>query len=383
MKITFIGTLPPIKALSPYCFHLAQALSKKIDLEFINFSDILPDALYLGGMKEKETYSLKDIETKTSLSLRNPLSWIKTGLTIDGDVVHLQHWAWYSSIVYCVLLPIVKIRNKKCVVSIHNITPHTSDLPTVLLDKFLNWIIFLFADFFIVHNNRNKKRLLELYRINENKIFITPHGSIMPYQKLKNISKENARKNLNIPMDKKVILFFGYMWGYKGLDVLLKSLKIIKDELKDVTLLIAGQPLKDWKKYEEIIKENELENYVIKVLKYIPDSETEYYFSSADIVVLPYHDHPFDTHGGVGALALSFKKPIIVTDVGGLPEYVKDKRAISTPDNPHELAQKIIFALDDESLLKKLSEDSEELSKELSWDKIADTTIDVYNKAIN
>lgn len=383
MKITFIGTLPPIKALSPYCFHLAQALSKKINLEFINFSSILPDALYLGGMKENETYSLKNIETKTILSLRNPLSWIKTGLKIDGDIVHLQHWAWYSSIVYCVLLPIVKIRNKKCVVSVHNVTPHTANLSTIFLDKFLNRVIFPFADFFIVHNNRNKKRLLELYKVDEHKISVIPHGAIMPYQKLKDISKENARKNLNISMDKKVILFFGYIWGYKGLDILLKSLKIIKDDLKDVILLIAGQPLRDWEKYEKIIKENKLENYIIKVLKYIPDSETEYYFSSADLVVLPYHAHPFDTHGGVGALALSFKKPIIVTDVGGLPEYVKDKRVISTPNNANELAQKIIFVLDDESLLKKLSKDSEELSKELSWDKIADTTIDVYNKIIS
>jgi glycosyltransferase involved in cell wall biosynthesis len=272
------------------------------------------------------------------------------------------------------------MRNKKCVVSVHNITPHTSDLPTVLLDKFLNKIIFPFADFFVVHNNRNKKRLLELYKVDENKISVITHGAITPYQKIKDIPKENARKLLKIPTDKKVILFFGYMWGYKGLDVLLRSLKSIKDELDDAALLIAGQPLNDWKKYEEIIKENKLENYVIKVLKYIPDSETEYYFSSADLVVLPYHEHTFDTHGGVGALALSFKKPIIVTDVGGLPEYVKDKKAISAPDNPHELAQKIIFVLNDETLLKKLSEDSEELSEELSWDKIADKTIDVYNK---
>ena len=75
MKITLIGTLPPIKALSPYCFHLTQALSKKIDLEFINFTDILPNFLYNGGMKEKTTYSLKNFEIKSTISC-NRCRWI-------------------------------------------------------------------------------------------------------------------------------------------------------------------------------------------------------------------------------------------------------------------------------------------------------------------
>ena len=181
-------------------------------------------------------------------------------------------------------------------------------------------------------------------------------------------------------MDKKVILFFGYLWGYKGLDILLKSLKIIIDTKKDVVLIIAGQPLDDWREYEKLIEKNGLNNYVIKDLKYISDSDIEYYFSCTDLVVLPYKEHPFDTHGGVGALALSFKKPLVVTDVGGLPEYVTDKRAISNPNNPEELAQKIILVLENESLLKKLSKDSEELSKELSWDKITNKIITLYEQ---
>lgn len=380
MKITLIGTLPPIKALSPYCYHLADALSRKIDLEFIGFKHILPKIMYCGGSKEKKSYKFNNFRSYNILSWYIPLSWIKAGIKAKGEIVHFQHWQFYASVMYCFILPIVKIRHKKIIITVHNITPHTTDLPSVFLDKILNRIIFPFADHFIVHNKRNKNKFLELYKIDENKISIIPHGTITPYQKIKNISKEKARKHLNIPSNKKVILFFGYMWGYKGLTVLLKSLKIIKENMKDVVLLLAGQPLTDWKKYEETIRENRLNDCIIKVLKYIPDSETEYYFSSADLVALPYYEHPFDTHGGVGALALSFKKPMIVTDVGGLPEYVKDKRVILNPNNVEELSQKIIFVLNDESLLKKLSKDSEELSKELSWDKIADITIEVYNK---
>jgi len=380
MKITLIGTLPPIKALSPYCYHLADALSKKIDLEFISFKSILPNILYCGGQKEKKDYNFKNFRASNIITWYNPFSWIKAGIKAKGDIVHFQHWQFYANLMYCFILPIVKIRGKKIIITVHNVTPHTTDLPSVFLDKKINRIIFPFADHFIVHNKRNIGKFLKLYKIDENKISIIPHGTMMPYQKIKNISKEEARKYLNISSDKKVILFFGYMWDYKGLDVLLKSLKIVKENMNNVVLLLAGQPLRDWEKYEKIIKENGLDDCIIKALKYIPDSEIEYYFSSADLVALPYYEHPFDTHGGVGALALSFNNPMIVTDVGGLPEYVKDERVISHPNNVEELSQKIISVLKDETLLKKLSKDSEELSKELSWDKIADTTVDVYNK---
>jgi len=382
MKVTLIGTLPPIKALSPYCYHLADALSKKVETEFINFKDSLPKSLYFGGMKEKQNkkINLKKVKIKSIITWWNPFSWINVGLLIKGDILHIQHWALYSGIIYCFILPISKIRNKKCVITVHNITPHVEDFTSILFDRIINKFIFLYADAFIVHNKRNLKKFLQLYKVDEKLVFITNHGSIMPYQKIKNISKIDARKHLNIPIDKKVILFFGYIWKYKGLDILLDSLKIVKDKIKNVVLIIAGQPLKDWAEYEKIIFVNDLNENIHKKLDYIPDSEIEYYFSCADLVVLPYKKHHFDTHGGVGALVLPFKKPIIVTNVGGLSEYVKDNIAISKPENVKELSKKIITVLNNKSLLNKLSKDSEELAKELSWDKIADKTIEIYNK---
>ena len=382
MKVTLIGTLPPIKALSPYCYHLAVALSKKVDLDFINFKSILPELWYVGGSREKKSYSFDKFSSVDLLSWYNPFSLIKAGLSAKGQIVHFQHWQLYASMMYCFILPILKIRGKKIIVTVHNITPHTLDYPSRLLDKILNSIIFPFADHIIIHNKRNKKKLQNLYKVEDENISILPHGSIMPYQKIKNIDKKNARNHLKIPMDKKIILFFGYMWTYKGLDVLLKALSIIKEEKNDIALLIAGQPRADWQKFEKIIRKNSLENFVIKHLKFIDDSETEHYFSASDLVVLPYYENPFDTHGGVGALAISFKKPLVVTDVGGLPEYVKDERVISQPNNPENLAKKIIFVLNDEKLMDKLSKDSEVLSKELNWDDIAENTVEIYNRLL-
>ncbi len=383
MKITIIGTLPPLKAISPYCFYLLESLSKITHIEFIGFKDI-PEFIYFGGAKEKilSNKVIKNVDLKIFITWYNPFSWIKTGLQSKGDIIHIQHWADYSSLIYCVILPFLKIRRKKIILTVHNITPHVTIKSIVLIDKILNKILFPFTDIFIVHNFRNKQKLIQLYKIKNDRIHIVMHGTLKPYETIKEVSKKIAREKLNIPENKKVILIFGYLWGYKGLDVLLKSMVLIKQKIKDLLLVIAGQPLKNYDLYEKIIEENNLNDFIYKKLGYISDSEIEYYFSCSDLVVLPYKLHPFDTHGGVGALAIFFKKPILVTDVGGLPEYVKDKRAISNPNDPNDLSNRIIHILKNEKLLKKLSNDSEELSKELNWDDIAEKTFAVYKKTL-
>ncbi len=384
MKVTYVGTLPPIKAISHYCYFLVESLSKLVDLEFIGFKKIIPEFLYSGGTKEKNesAVNLKNVETRMLISWYNPVSWIKTGLQCKGEIVHLQHWAYYSSAFYCVILPILKMRGKKIVLTIHNITPHTGDILSIVLDRTLNKLLFPFADTFIVHNQRNKQKFMELYNIREERISIVTHGTLKPYGRITGVSQSAAKERFHISDEKKVILYFGYMWEYKGVDDLLQSLVFIKQQMKDVLLVIAGQPLNNWARYEKIIKENDLDEHVRTYLGYIPDSDIEYYFSCADVVVLPYKLHPFDTHGGVGALAIFFKKPVVVTDVGGLPEYVKDKRAIAKPNDPQDISAKLVNVLKDKKLLQKLSKDSEQLSTELNWDALAEKTFAIYEKML-
>lgn len=384
MKVTFIGTLPPIKAISYYCYFLVESLSKIVDLEFIGFKEIIPEFLYSGGTKAKNesTMNLKNVEIRMLIRWDNPISWVKTGLQCTGEVVHLQHWAYYSSVFYCVILPILKMRGKKIVLTIHNITPHMGDIGSRVLDQILNKLLFRFADIFIVHNQRNKQKFMELYNIGEERIFIVTHGALKPFGRITGVSQSAARDRFHISDEKKVMLYFGYMWEYKGVDDLLHSLVFIKQQMKDVLLVMAGQPIKNWERYDKIIKENDLDEHVMTFLGYIPDSDIEYYFSCADIVVLPYKLHPFDTHGGVGALAIFFKKPVVVTDVGGLPEYVKDERAIAKPNNPQDISAKLINVLKDKNLLQKLSKDSEQLSTELNWEFLAEKTCAIYEKML-
>lgn len=376
MKITLIGTLPPLKSLSPYCYHLSEALLKKIELEFINFKYYCPEFLYPGGTKEKKSYYKKKIDSLDILSWKNPFSWIKAGRIASGDIIHIQHWQIYSTIIYFFIIPILKFRKKEILISFHNITPHEKKKYLIIIDKILNTFIFHFVDYFIVHNNRNKELFEKLYNVKNKKIYVIGLGICVP-QIIKKISKSKARVKLNIQDNKKVLLHFGYIWKYKGLDILLYSLeKIVKQE-KDVLLVIAGQPIVDWNEYERIIKNKNLDKYILKHIKYISEPDIELFFSAADLVVLPYVD-PFDTHGYVGALAIGMNKPMVVSDIGGLPNFVKDKRAIVKSGNSIDLSNKIIKILKDKDLLDKLTRDSISISKELTWDSIAQKTITVY-----
>lgn len=377
--VTIIGTLPPIKGLSPYCLELLKSLSKSIETEFIGFKKLYPDFVYPGGTKIiDKNYKMPEIPNvniRNILTYYNPFSWIWVGLTVQGRIVHAQWWSHVLAPIYFIILLMCRARGRKVIITVHNVLPHEKSR----LNKFLNGIILSLGDTFIAHNTENKETILRLYSISKDQISVIPHGILEPLP-TRGISKEQAREHIGIPQNKKVILHFGNIRDYKGLDVLLQSLTFIIKEVSDVILIIAGKPWTDWQRYERITSENALEDYVVKKLDFIPPSEVEYYFSASDVVALPYKY--FDSQSGVGALALPFKKPMVVTNVGGLPDFVGDERAIARPDDVEDLAKRLVEVLNDKQLMKKLSEDSERLLAKYSWDKIAEKTIELYKEVL-
>ena len=379
-KITLIGTLPPLKGLSPYCQELLKSLSKKIEVEFVSFRELYPDFLYPGGNKLKRwnhrTPELKNTKIRNLLTYYNPFSWIWVGLSAKGDIIHAQWWSHILAPIYFVILSICKVRGKKIIITVHNVVPHENNA----VNNFLNRIVLIFGDNFIVHGDKNKENLSDLYHIPQEKISVIPHGILEPAS-IKGISKKEAREYLKVPQNKRIILHFGNIRDYKGLDVLLKSLKFIAKEIRDVLLIIAGQLWVNWKKYEKMIKENNLEDYIVKKLDFVSSSEIEYYFSASDVVVLPYKYS--GSQSGIGALALPFKKPLIVTDVGGLPDLIRDERALVRANDAEDLAKKIIDILKNETLLSKLERDSEKIGAQFQWDKVANETFAMYEDMIS
>ena len=138
---------------------------------------------------------------------------------------------------------------------------------------------------------------------------------------MKDMSKEEAREILDIPVDERVMLFFGFVREYKGLKHIINALPEITKELPNAKLYIVGDFDGDKERYLELIKEKKVETNIRIFDGYIPDDEVEKFFAACDLVVLPYESA---TQSGIVQIAYGFRKPVIVTNVGGLPEVVED-----------------------------------------------------------
>ncbi|MDR0793527.1 MAG: glycosyltransferase family 4 protein, partial [Chitinophagaceae bacterium] len=189
------------------------------------------------------------------------------------------------------------------------------------------------------------------------------------------VNKAEARKYLGIN-DEPTILFFGFIRAYKGLDILLKAMKILAEKSKTENiilpkLLIAGEFYGDKEKYFSLIKELDIEPQLILRTGFIPDSEVRYYLSAADFVIQPYRNA---TQSGVTPLAYHFEKPMLVTNVGGLPDMVPDGKVgvVAAPDETH-VAQGIrqLYALGENHFVPFLQQEK----KKYSWQALTDTII--------
>jgi glycosyltransferase involved in cell wall biosynthesis len=140
------------------------------------------------------------------------------------------------------------------------------------------------------------------------------------------ISQEEARVKINISTSDFIFLFFGFIRTYKGLDMLLQAVKILKEKepTSNWKLIIAGEFYEDRSRYDEQIKELQIEDRLILKTDFIPDSEVRNYLCAADCVVQPYRNA---TQSGVTPLAYHFEIPMIVTNVGGLPALVPHQKA--------------------------------------------------------
>ncbi len=349
-------------------------------VNFINFKSIYPEFLYPGGStkEESEIFKLKDIKNLKVfdiLTWYNPFSWIRAGFLIKAKIFHFHWWTYYLFPIFFTILVIAKIRGKKIVCTAHNTLSHESNF----LDFVFSKIIFKISNKIIVHSKNNKKDLIKNLKIENKKIIIIPYGTLNFYSDIK-ISKKRARNKLNIKKDSRVILFFGSIREYKGLDTLIKAFSLVRKNIKNSKLIIAGKNWEKWGKYQLLIDNLDITKDVLLFLDYIPTDKVKYFFTAADVVVLPYRH--FESQSGPGNIALSFGKPLIVTNTGGLPNLVLDKNCVVPSDNSEEMASKIIKVLKSKNFIKKLEKDSKINAINFSWDNIAILTIKQYKKLL-
>jgi glycosyltransferase involved in cell wall biosynthesis len=379
LKIAILGSFPPLRALSSYCLELSLALSELGKIEFISFKKIYPAFLYPGGdLRDDPSFpQIKhpNLRVWRRVTWYNPFSWIAEGLFKDAALLHVQWWSLPLIFVYLVICLAFKLRKKPIVCTIHNIRQHErSDF-----SDFLSMRLFSLCDHFIVHSEENKKQLTRYSKVDTDKVTIIPHGPL-DFQVKDELDREQVRKKMGFNPSNKVVLLFGTIRRYKGIETSLRAFSKVLHEIPEARLLIAGKLWEDWGTYDSLIKDLNISLSVKTYLKYIPSNEVAVFFEASDLVILPYHH--FDAQSGVGATAIAFRKPMIVTNTGGLPDLVRDQRNIVPPNDVNALGREIISCLKDNKRLEQMSEDAEEVAKLISWSTVAERTWSVYRKLL-
>ena len=189
------------------------------------------------------------------------------------------------------------------------------------------------------------------------------------------VTKTEARKHLGLDEKDRLILFFGFIRQYKGLDLLLKAMADTRIKKENIKLVVAGEFYEDDKAYLQLIRDNNLQEQVILKTNFIPDSEVKYFLCSGDCVVQPYKNA---TQSGVTPLAYHFEKPMIVTNVGGLPSLVPDEKVglVCEPE-PGSIANAILkfYQLGEQYFIPHLRSEKEKYS----WSKLTEAIFVLSN----
>jgi glycosyltransferase involved in cell wall biosynthesis len=281
-------------------------------------------------------------------------------------VVHFQ----VSALPLYLLLPLLKLKRYPLIGTFHDVKQHIGE------ENLLTELMFRCArkhsDEIILHGEKLKKNMMRQYNIPEKRVHVISIGEheVAPFKKY---GRKDIKENRNL------ILFFGRIWEYKGLEYLIKAEPIITKEVPGTKIIIAGTG-EDFKKYENMMVNQD--NFIIHNYRISYKNGADL-FQRCSVVVLPYIEA---SQSGVILTAYGFKKPVVVTNVGAIPEIVDDGVTgfIVPPKNPEVLAEAIVKLLKDGDLRREMGKNAyKKLKTDLSWDNIAEKTVKVYKKAIN
>lgn len=376
--ITMLGSYPPLRAISSYCLELTQAMAKHADIDFLSFDHLYPARLYPGGGLQADTtfpdIRIPGLRVHRYLNWYDPASWIRAGLHAPARILHAQWWSLPLACIYGCICSCFKMRRIPVVFTVHNVLSHDNNPAWVCLSR----MVFRLGDHFIVHTEKNKQQLQETFRIPPGKITVIPHG-MLQFQIRTDADTQQTRADMGFAPDEQIILLFGAVRPYKGIGAALRAMALAAPKLPRVKLLIAGKLWGDWQPYAQLIRDLGLDEVVKTRLEYIPANAVHRYFEIADLVLLPYLH--FDSQSGVGATALAFQKPMIVSNVGGLKDFVPPGHAVA-PDNPQALATAIMNFFTDPAERDCIKAHLVRIRQEYAWPSIAEKTLRVYRKVL-
>ena len=339
MKIAIIGTAHPLRGgLAAFNERLAyELIAQGHDVTIWSFSLQYPSFLFPGKTQFTDEPAPKGLNIRTEVNSVNPLNWLSVGGKMNKeqyDLIITKYWLPFMGPAFGTILRRAKKDNKtKVLCIVDNIIPHEKRPGD---KQFTNYFIKP-VDAFVT---MSLDVLKDVKTFTDKPAFFSPHPVYDSYGAA--VSKQDACTKLKLDLSKNYMLFFGFIRDYKGLDILLHAMADERIRQAGIHLLVAGEYYsKDVEaNCNKIIEENKLQETVHLFTDFIPGGEVSYFFSAADVVVQPYKHA---TQSGITQVAYHFEKPMVVTNVGGLPEVVPDGKVgfVAEPE-PTSVADAIL-----------------------------------------
>ena len=373
LNITIIGPAHPYRGgIALGNERLAEELqSLGHHVNIITFTIQYPSFLFPGKTQYSEAEPPKKLKISRKINALNPLNWWKVGKEIkksNPDIVLFRFWLPLMGPCFGTIARIIK-KNKhsKILTLLDNVIPHESRIG----DK-------RFTNYFTKPQNgyiaMSKQVQKDIAKFSPSKPCIySPHPLFDNYGE--KYTKELAKDFLNLEPAVNYILFFGLVRDYKGLDLLLEGFAQFDFKKYNVKLLVAGEFYANEEDYRTIINNLQIAEHIVLVNEFIKDQEVGYYFSAADLLAQPYKSA---TQSGVTQIGYHFEIPMLVTNVGGLPEMVPDQKIgyVVDPD-PKSISNALTNFYSYERALE-FSGNFSEAKKRFTWDKMAHKVVELY-----
>ncbi len=372
----------------PYALGLAiSLLAERVSFDFIG-SDFVDGPALHGNPRVRflnlrgEQDPAASLARKVSRVLMYYLRLLRYAITSSAPVFHVL---WNNKLEHLdrtLVMFFYRLCGKRVVFTAHNVNVRKRDGNDSWFNRLTLGTQYRLVSHIFVHTERMKRELMEDFGVEAGKVSVIPFGlnSTVPNTDL---SPEAARQKLGLLPDHKVVLFFGNIAPYKGLEFLVDAIATLTNETPELRLVVAGRPKGAdayWAKIENRISLPPLREHMVARIEYVPDEDTEIYFKAADVLVLPY-THIFQS--GVLFLGYNFGLPVIASDVGSLKEDIIDGRTglICRPADVSDLAR-CIKEYFKSNIFRNLPDHREEIrafaKERYSWNKTGQITSDIY-----
>ncbi|HET6567314.1 MAG TPA: glycosyltransferase [Rhodothermales bacterium] len=364
-RIVLLGPMYPYRGgIAHFLETMYRGLQNRgHEVSALTFTRQYPERLFPGKTQMETGQAAHPVPATRMLDTLNPLSWRRTARRIareQPDLLVFMYWMPFFAPSLGTVARYVGKRGTSPVAVVHNAIPHERRTGDLQLSRY----VLNACEGLIVMSESVEQDVHTLGVDRPVRRIAHPIYDLFGSAP----SRESARADLSLAPDAPVLLFFGFIRKYKGLQVLLEAMPEVVRELPEAKLLVAGEFYDDPEPYRNLIRKHGLERNVLLHADYIPNDRVPVYFAAADVVVQPYVSA---TQSGVAQIAFNFDKPLVVTDVGGLAEIVPDGKAglVVPPEDPAALARAIIRFFR-EHLEDRLTAGVREEKKKYSWDRL-------------